>query len=212
MLFRSEIDNGVGWCGYVNGESFVTEGVVSTACTSLRWLRDRMFVGEDYDVVDTEAEAAMMRGSSVIFYPYLTGSSSPDFYPESSGTFTGITLAAERGDFALAVMEGVAFNIRKLLEAMDAYGTVNRLVLFGGGAKSPLWCQLIADIVGLEIALTVSPEAAGAGAAMLAANAVGEKIDSLKIGAVYKPGARSLELQEKYKKYVTTEKRLWDRS
>ena len=208
---HTEVDNGVGWCGYVGGDSFVTEGVVSTACTSLRWLRDKMFVGEGYDVVDEEAEAAMKRGSSLLFHPYLTGSAAPEFYPECSGAFTGITLAAERGDFALAVMEGVAFSIRKLLEAMDAYGTVDRLVLFGGGAKSPLWCQLIADAVGMEIALTVSPEAAGAGAAILAAAADGEKLLPLKIGKTYTPGEGAPRLLEKYKKFVITEKRLWDR-
>jgi len=198
----------VGWCGYVFPGTWVTEGVINTAGTCLRWVRDLMFPGESYDAINREAAAAMERGSSVLFYPYLNGPSSPDYYPDAQGCFYGVNLATQRGDFALAVMEGVAFQMRILLEAMDAYGTVRKIVLFGGGAKSDLWCRIIAAATGMEVTVPVNQEAAGAGAAMLAAMAAGRQLQPLSDGAAYAPVGQTA-YGEKYQKYRAIEGRLW---
>ncbi len=206
---KTEINNGVGWCGYVEPNAFVTEGVINTAGTCLRWTRDMLYPNEAYDLIDREAADALERGSSLTFYPYMSGPSSPDFYPDSQGCFYGVNLATVRGDFALAVMEGIAFQIRILLEAMEAYGNVHTLVLFGGGAKSAFWCQVIADITGMKITLPKTTEAAGAGAAMLAAKAVGDCVPSLAEATSYLPGARAADYNKKYEKYRAVEKRLW---
>ena len=206
---KTEINNGVGWCGYVEANAFVTEGVINTAGTCLRWARDMLYRGEAYDLIDREAAEALARGSSLTFYPYMSGPSSPDFYPDSQGCFYGVNLATVRGDFALAVMEGIAFQIRILLEAMEAYGNVHTLVLFGGGAKSKFWCQLIANITGMKITVPKTTEAAGAGAAMLAAKAVGESLPPLDSATAYLPGQEAANYQKKYEKYRAVEKRLW---
>ena len=196
----------VGWCGNVEKDTWVTEGVINTAGTCLRWVRDLMFPGESYDTINQEAQAARDAGNRVLFYPYLNGPSGPDFYPDAQGCFYGVDLAAKRGNFALAVMEGVAYQLRIMLEAMDAYGNVKQLIFFGGGANSPLWCQLIADITGMDISVTENPEAAGAGAAMLAAQAAGTRLAPLSIGRVYKSAGG---YEEKYQHYRAMEYRLW---
>lgn len=206
---KTEENKGVGWCGYVVPGTWVTEGVINTAGTCLRWVRDLLFKGEGYDVMNEEAMVARDRGCSVMFYPYLNGPSSPDFYPESQGVFYGVNLATRRGDFALAVMEGIAFQIRILLEAMEAYGTVHTLSLFGGGANSPLWCQIISDAAGMRIQVPETTEAAGAGAAMLAAMAAGDALEPLKISHSYEPSSLSKAYEVKYRTYRTIEKRLW---
>ncbi len=206
---KTEINNGVGWCGYIEKNAFVTEGVIGTAGTCLRWVRDMFFKDDSYSVIDLEAEKARERGSSLIFHPYMAGPSSPDNYPESTGTFYGVNLATVRGDFALAVMEGIAFQIRVLLEAMEAYGNVHTLILFGGGANSKLWSQIIADATGMRIVVPETPEAAGAGAAMLAAIAAGDKLPSLKAKKVYDPSSLKDTYNEKYNKFRGIEKRLW---
>ena len=144
-----------------------------------------------------------------MFYPYLSGASAPDYYPDSTGVFYGVGLANVRGDYALAVMEGVAFGIRILLEAMKAYGSINTLVLFGGGANSTLWCQIIADVTGMTVKIPSTTEAAGAGAAILAARAVGEKPAPLKIASIYAPSAHAKDYDEKYERYRAIEKKLW---
>lgn len=197
---------GIGWCGYVEPGTWVTEGVIGTAGTCLRWVRDMLFPGESYDVINEEALQARERGSSVLFYPHLNG-----FYPNPEGCFYGVNLATNRGDFALAVMEGVAFQIRSILERMDAYGNVHTLVLFGGGAKSPVWRQIIADVTGMQLRVPVTPEAASAGAAMLAAKAAGNILPSLQIEEHYEPSGNRELYEQKYKKFRSIEKKLWSK-
>jgi len=199
----------VGWCGYVQPGIWVTEGVISTAGTCLRWVRDLLFAGEGYDVINREAEDAIQRGSSLLFYPYLSGGTAPGLAGNATGNFYGVSLATKRGDFAAAVMEGVAFQIRTLLHAMNAYGNVEKLVLFGGGAKSPLWCQLIADITGMEILVPSTEEAASAGAAMLAAKAAGKELPCLGYEKIYTPSERMVSYEEKYQNYRSIEHKLW---
>lgn len=205
---HTEKNCGVGWCGYADDQSFVTEGVIATAGTSLRWIRDTYFKNESYKILDAEAKDAMEKGSELLFYPFMAGPSSPFYYPESTGVFYGINLGTCRGDFALAVMEGIAFQIREILEIMEAYGNVHTVVLFGGGAKSKLWAQIIADATGMNIYTTNDPEAAGAGAAMLAAKAVGKQLKPLALSKPYIP-ENAEKYNKKYHKYIRFEKNLW---
>ena len=199
----------IGWCGYTAADKWVTEGVIGTAGTALRWVRDLMFKDEKYSVVDKEAAEAMERGSSVMFFPYLEGPNGPEYYKGSCGVFYGLSLASGRGDYAAAVMEGIAFRIRVILEAMDAYTASKRIIIFGGGAKGSLWPQMIADVTGLEILTTSTAEAASAGAAVLAAQGCGRSIDRLECTGVYRPSEKKAYYEEKFKKYVATEKKMW---
>lgn len=208
---KTEINNGIGWCGYAERGAFVTEGVIGTAGTCLRWVRDVFFKNESYTTVDKEALEARDRGSSLIFHPYMNGPTSPELYPESTGNLYGVNLATERGDVALAVMEGIAFQMRAILEAMEAYGSVHTLILFGGGAKSDLWCRIIADVTGMRISVTKTPEAAGAGAAILSSRAVGDDLSTLEIVKTYEPSALKETYEEKYKKYKAIEIKLWSK-
>ena len=195
---RPDLFSEVGWCGYVRENAWVTEGVINTAGASLRWLRDFMFRGESYDVMDREAGEALEKESSVMFFPYLSD-------PGAEGVFTGLNLATDKGCFALAVLEGVAFRIRSLLGKMDAYSDTDSVVLFGGGAKSSLWCQLIADITGMKVMVPVTEEAAGAGAARLAALGCGEKVPHLGYERTFSPSERKKAYEDKYRRYRETE-------
>ena len=187
---ENSVAENVTWCGYTEPESWVTEGVVATAGTCLRWVRDTFYKGEKYSVIDMEAEAAIEQGNSLIFLPFMSG---------ENGAFYGVSLADKRANFAAGVMEGVALEIRALLENMSAYEKKRRIILFGGGAKSRLWCQIISDVTGMEISVPSTEEAAGAGAARAAALAAGKMINPLSCSKVYKP---QKSYEEKYKKYL----------
>ena len=211
---KSEGEVTVPWSSYARKGTWVTESVINTAASSLRWLRDVMFPGCDYDTITAEAYAARERGSSVMFYPFLNGEGGgPNSYPEATGCFYGASLASTRGDFALAVLEGVAFQIRIILEAMEAYGNVHTLVLFGGGSKGARWCQIIADICGMELTVPVTSEAAGAGAAIMAGQGVGvfsrENPPSIPYGKKYVPSEYCESYNEKFAKYCRMEKKMW---
>lgn len=211
---KNDVNNGIGWCGYIDKASYVTEGVISTAGTCLRWVRDVLYPNEadSYRTIDREAELALNKNSDkpMFFYPFLTGESSPKYYSEATGNFYGITLSTVRGDFALAVMQGIAYQIRILLEAMDAYGKISTLIIFGGVAKSKLWCQIISDITGLEVFVPSSFEAASAGAARLASLACGNDTGALKCVNSYSPSERKEEYNKFYKKYLSIEEKLWE--
>lgn len=210
---KTESDVSIPWSSYVRAGVWTTEAVINTAASSLRWLRDVMFPGCDYDTITAEAYAARERGSSLIFYPYLSGGDGLNRFAEATGCFYGASLASTRGDFALAVLEGVAFQIRSILEAMDAYGNVHTLVLFGGGAKGDFWCQIIADITGMELTVPVTNEAAGAGAAIMAGQGTGEfSLDnppSIPYAKKYIPGKNTQSYQRKYEKYCAMERKMW---
>ena len=210
---KTEQETRIGWSAYISEGSWVTEGVINTAAASLRWLRDVVFPGESYDVINEEAERAREHQENVMFYPYLSGATSPDYYPDSEGCFYGMNLGTTRGGLALAVMEGVAFQIRIILEAMKATEDVHTIVLFGGGAKSSIWSQIIADVTGMKIVVPETAEAAGAGAAVLAGLAAGEfkrnSLPSLNYKKVYEPGEREQEYREKFERYRKIEYKLW---
>ena len=199
----------IGWSGYVTKSTWVTEGVVNTAGTALRYIRDLMYKNEDYATVDKEAEEAIEKKHTLFFYPYLNGPTSPDYYASATGVFHGITLGTERGAYAAAVMEGIAYQIRILLEEMEAYCTVKRLVIFGGGAKSKLWCQIMSDVTGLELFVPTTAEAAGAGAARLASLASGELLAPLSIAAIYTPSERASWYKERYRLYRVLERKIF---
>ncbi len=196
----------VGWSPYVYPQTWVTEGVVGTAGAALRWLRDTVYPNEAYSVIDHEAAEARARDTQVIFLPYLNGSPYIRYGGAASGTFQGLSLAATRGDFANAVMEGVAFQIAEILSLMKPDGGIEKLILFGGGAKSALWQQIFADATGREILVPEMAEAAGAGAAILAGVGSGDfdlnDLPETRFAASTKPGPLHEQTQVRYKQYL----------
>ncbi len=209
----NECDNknnrSVGWSPYVYPNTFVTEGVCNTAGAALRWLRDIMYPNDNYRTIDREAEEARVRGTDVIFHPYMSPCPYPRYSADAVGCFHGLSMAATRGDFANAVMEGVAFQVAEILEIMDKNNSSSRLVLFGGGAVSKLWQQIFADATGKEIAVPEIAEAAGVGAAMLAGVGVGDfSLDSLPkmpIVSSVMPSELHTATRERYAKFLSLE-------
>ena len=199
-----------GKCSYISEGIWVTEGVIGTAGTCLRYLRDLFYKDESYALIDQEAEAAMEKSQKLFFYPYLSGSSEPDNLSAPTGSFYNITLSTERGDYALAVMEGIAFQIRSILEKMDAYQEIKNMVVFGGAAKSDLWCRIIANATDIAITVPTTAEAAGAGAAMLAAKGAGIELTPLKPAKTYTPDGMAKAYAQHYDRYRTVETKLFE--
>ncbi len=181
------------WCGYTEKDSWVTEGVIDTAGVCLRYTRDLLYPNVSYDIINQEVAKAVEKETELLFYPHLA---------EGKGAFVGINLGTERGEYAAAVMQGVAFEIRNMLIKMEAYKSVDSVILFGGGAKGEVWCQIIADVTKLQILVPKTAEAAGAGAAILAAKGCGKALPSLTYAKKYTPSAGKREYYEKkYARY-----------
>ncbi|MBQ8327932.1 MAG: xylulokinase [Lachnospiraceae bacterium] len=133
------------------------------------------------DIIGTKDFGAEQKGieklgeNHVYFLPYLMGERSPLNDPFARGTFTGITMDTTRQDMTQAVLEGVAFAIRDSFEVAKSLGIkIERSKICGGGAKSPLWKKMIANILNIKIDVIESEEGPGYGGAILAAVACGE--------------------------------------
>jgi sugar (pentulose or hexulose) kinase len=150
------------------------EGVVGTAGGAVRWLRETLFSGETYTSMDGLAADSPPGAHGVRFYPHLSGAGSPHWRADVWAAFIGLTLAAGPGDIVRSVLEGVAFQIRANLEVMEEMGiAIDKLILFGGGAQSPLWAQMISDITGKPATTTDMVDVANWGACILAGMGAG---------------------------------------
>jgi xylulokinase len=150
------------------------EGVVGTAGGAFRWLRETLFPSTAYDTLDCMAAGSPPGANGVCFYPHLSGATSPHWQADVWGAFGGLSLAASAGDMVRCVLEGVAFQIRENLEVMEGMGIpIDDLILFGGGAQSPLWSQMISDITGKPASATEMVDVANWGACVLAGVAAG---------------------------------------
>jgi xylulokinase len=141
-----------------------------TAGASLRWLRDAVLGGRYTYQELADAAATIEPGAEgLLFQPYLAGERTPHMNPNLRGSFVGLTLRHSWKHMARAVMEGVVFSLFDGLELMRDLGAkFDQIIASGGGTKHPLWLQLQADIFGMEIRTTQTPEAAAFGAALLA--------------------------------------------
>jgi xylulokinase len=156
------------------------EAAILTAGLALRWLRDRIFTGQDYAALADAAQAACAAEEGLFFLPFLAGERTPYMNADLRAGFLGLGLGHTQAAMTRAVMEGVVFALRQGLERMQALGApVERLLASGGGTRHPLWLQLQADIFGRPIFLAGQPGgieaeyATARGAAMLAGVAAG---------------------------------------
>jgi len=159
-------------------------GVMLSAAGSFRWYRDTLGEmervraaegGRDaYDLL-TEAAAGVEPGcEGLIFLPYLTGERTPYPDPHARGVFFGLTLRHTKAHLTRAVLEGVSYGLRDSLELMRGLGlSIEQVRVSGGGARSALWRQILADVFGIEIVTVNVTEGAAYGAALLAGVGVG---------------------------------------
>lgn len=143
-------------------------GCMLSAASCNKWWMDEILKTKEYA---REQEGIDKLGENHVFFlPYLMGERSPHNNPNARGTFTGITMDTTREDMTQAVLEGVAFALRDSLEVAKSLGIpITRTKICGGGAKSPLWCKMIANILNLKVDKIESEEGPALGAAMLAA-------------------------------------------
>jgi len=166
------------FCHAVPGKWHVM-GVMLSAGGSLRWYRDTLaadeknvaaLTGQDpYELITAAAAGAPVGCEGLIFAPYLTGERAPYPDPNARGAFLNLSLRHDKRHLARAVLEGVAMGLRDSVEIMRAGGVpVNEVRASGGGARSPLWRQIQADVFGLPITTINIEEGPALGVALLA--------------------------------------------
>jgi xylulokinase len=151
-------------------------GVMLSAAGSLRWYRDTLAPHSSFDDLLAPAADIPPGSDGLLFLPYLTGERTPHPDPLARGAFIGLTVRHTQAHMTRAVLEGVAFGLRDGFELMKMAGLadVTQIRASGGGTRSPLWRQILADVLGTEIVTVSTTEGAAYGAALLAAVGMGE--------------------------------------
>lgn len=149
--------------------------VMLSAAGSLRWFRDALAPGEEFGDLVASAAEVPAGSDGLWFLPYLSGERSPYPDPFARGAFVGLTVAHDRRHLTRAVLEGVAFGLRDGLDLMVGAGmpAPGQIRASGGGTASGLWRQILADVLGAEIATVNTVEGAAYGAGLLAAVGAG---------------------------------------
>jgi len=185
-------------------------GVMLSAAGSLRWFRDTFAPDTDFDTL-VEPAASVQPGSDGLFFlPYLTGERTPHPDPLARGAFVGLTVRHTQHHLTRAVLEGVAFGLRDSFELMKGAGLadITQVRVTGGGAKSHLWRQILADVLDVELVTVNTTEGAAYGAALLAATGAGIYPDVasacaavIKLTGSTAPGSTSAIYEEMYPLY-----------
>jgi xylulokinase len=161
------------FCHAVPGRWHVM-GVTQAAGQSLRWFRDRFGAGADdgrdpYERLTAEAAKVPVGSDGLLWAPYLMGERTPHLDPNARGAWVGLTASHTRGHLVRSILEGVAFSLRDSFTLFaEMKVPVTRIRLGGGGARSPLWRQVQADVYGHEVEIVEAEEGAAYGAAILA--------------------------------------------
>ena len=153
-------------------------GCMLSAASCNKWFCEDILGTQDYGMVQQAISDEALGRNSVYFLPYLMGERSPINDTDARGLFIGISMDTSRADMMQAVLEGVAFAIRDSFEVARSLGIpIERSMLCGGGAKSPLWRKIMANVLNIPLDIPQTEEGPGYGAAMLAMVGCGEYED-----------------------------------
>ncbi len=184
--------------------------MTNTAASAFKWFRDALcplevsvahLMGEDpYNIMTQIASNSKPGANGVTALTCLQGSHGRRKNENARGTFLGISLGTGKADMAQAILEGITFEIRDLLDMQSKMTKIKKIRLCGGAAKSPAWCQMFADILNTKVETTVNPELGSLGAAMCAGMGAGVFKDindairkCVKIDRSYMPNAKNLD-------------------
>ena len=156
--------------------SYHLMGCMLSAASCNKWWSEEILKTKDF--VAEQAPIQKLGENQVFFLPYLMGERSPHNNPDARGVFFGMSMDTTRADMTQAVLEGVAFGLRDSLEVARSLGIhIERTKICGGGAKSPLWKKIIANVMNLKVDVPENEEGPSMGGAMLAAVGCGEYPD-----------------------------------
>lgn len=171
--FRADPNNALHAFAHADG-GWHLMGCMLTAAGCNRWWMDGVSGDTDYAAEQARIPRERLGENRVFFLPYLMGERSPINDVDARGVFTGLSLDTTHADMTQAVLEGVAFAIRDSLEVARSLGIgIRRSGICGGGAKSPLWREILANVLGIPLDMAVTEQGPGYGGAILAMAAAG---------------------------------------
>lgn len=179
-------------------------GVTQAAGLSLKWFRNNFAAGESYAELDEKAAQIPAGANRLLFLPYLMGERTPHLDPDCRGAFIGLSAVHTKYDLLRAVMEGVTYSLKDCLDILKEMGLgIDRMYACGGGAKSPFWRQMLADVFGLPVLTVKCVDGPALGAAVLAAAGTGLYSDVPSAsGAMLKDDELQVPAAERTAEYI----------
>lgn len=205
--FRVDSHNALHAFAHADGNYHLMGCMLSAASCNKWWCEDIL---NTKDFAKEQADMDKLGENKVFFLPYLMGERSPHNNPDARALFIGMSMDTKRSDMTQAVLEGVVFGLRDSLEVARALGIkTERSKICGGGAKSPVWKKIIANILNVELEVVECEEGPAMGAAMLAAVGCGEyeNVEAavkriVKVMDVVRPDAELVQkYEEKYREF-----------
>lgn len=181
-------------------------GVMLSAASCLKWWVESVnkdLLGDAFGKLLEEAGKSKVGSNGLVFLPYLMGERTPHSDPDAKGTIIGLNITNNRGDITRAILEGVCFGLRDSLEILKSLKVpINEVRVSGGGAKSPLWRQILADVFNIKVQVINSKEGPAYGAAILAAVGLGlyKTVDEACSNLI-KVTSTTIPIEENAKKY-----------
>lgn len=203
------------WCYRIDRKRVIIGGALSDGGGLYRWLKDNLRLAEDDNKIEAEIGGREPDAHGLIFLPFLAGERSTGYHEHAAGAILGLKTSTDTIDIAQAALESVAYRFAAILERLTGVTGIRDLIASGGALRaSPVWTQIIADVLGRDMSLPDTREASSRGAVLLALETIGkiegiEKIPTpkgrefkfdKKRHAVYK---KARERHEKYYKTVT---------
>ena len=195
-------------CHYNYDDKYCLLSWTPTAGMALKWFKNALCENFSFRELDELAEAVPAGSDGVTFLPYLCGSTMPKYNPAARGSFTGLTTEHHRGHFVRSVMESVACMLKSNLDYLGL--DVDEIRAMGGGANSPLWCQMKADMTGKKLVTLKNKETACLGSAILAGVGIGlfesaeKAVEKLELDRTFKPNG--VDYSECYERYLSYDK------
>jgi xylulokinase len=187
---------------YLNKGEWVLEAVIPTVGASIKWLRNTLYEKFSYEELTVQAAKSPIGSNGLLYFPHLAGTGSPQWKSDTMGMYYGISLSTKSEDFVRANFEGIAYQIKENIDRIKTLGLqVRELAVFGGGSRSNVWCDIIANTTGVKVSSYLASDIAILGAGKLAA--IGCGIDVQEFGRstldkknIYSPSMEASALYE----------------
>src|SRR5690606_29821604 len=179
------------WCYRIDRRYVITGGALSDGGGLYRWLKDNLRLNADDDITEDEIAKRPPAGHGITFLPFVAGERSTGYHENAAGAVIGLRTAHDAVDVVQAALESVAYRFAEIFDELKSCYRIKEIVASGGALReSPVWTQIIADVLGRDMTLPDTREASSRGAVLLALETIGkiEKLETLESpkGAAYK--------------------------
>lgn len=171
------------WCYRIDGRRVITGGALSDGGGLYRWLKDNLRLKANDNVTETEIAKRPPAGHGITFLPFVAGERSTGYHENAAGSIVGLHSAHDAIDVVQAALESVAYRFAEIFDELKSCYRIKEIIASGGALReSPVWTQIIADVLGRDMSLPDTREASSRGAVLLALETIGkiERLETLE--------------------------------